>query len=179
MARMLRDSGDTAVVIGQGNVALDVARVLLTPNAKQSLGKTDMPQYAVDALAASSIRHVQVVGRRGPVHVSFSAKELRELLAMSDATEIDLQVPAEDCNVPQQRYKSADVLALDRPRKRVVGIMEKIAASKMRGVGRQLSLRFFKQPVEIMLDADKAVAGVKFATTLYKDDGSGRVVPTE
>ena len=60
-------SGGDAVIIGQGNVALDVARVLLTD--VDVLRKTDMADYAVEALSKSTIKRVRVVGRRGPVQV--------------------------------------------------------------------------------------------------------------
>lgn len=61
-------STDTAVVIGQGNVALDVARVLLSPI--DALRHTDITEMALEALSKSRIRHVHVVGRRDPQHVS-------------------------------------------------------------------------------------------------------------
>lgn len=61
-------AGENAVVIGQGNVALDVARVLLTD--VDVLRKTDMSEYALEALANSKIKHVRVIGRRGPMQVS-------------------------------------------------------------------------------------------------------------
>lgn len=60
-------SGTHAVVLGQGNVALDVARMLLAPLAL--LEKTDIADRALDALAVSNIRHVTLVGRRGPLEV--------------------------------------------------------------------------------------------------------------
>lgn len=61
-------AGEDAVVIGQGNVALDVARTLLTDI--DVLRKTDMSEYALETLANSRIKHVRVVGRRGPMQVS-------------------------------------------------------------------------------------------------------------
>lgn len=60
--------GDEAVVIGQGNVALDVARILLT--SVDELRKTDMPEHALDTLSRSRVKKVHVVGRRGPIQVS-------------------------------------------------------------------------------------------------------------
>jgi len=66
-----------AVVVGQGNVALDVARVLAKP--VDELRRTDMAEHALDALAASRIREIHIVGRRGPAQASFTTKELREL----------------------------------------------------------------------------------------------------
>lgn len=61
-------SGETAVIVGQGNVALDVARILLSDVS--SLAKTDIAEYAVEKLSQSRIKRVHVVGRRGPLQVS-------------------------------------------------------------------------------------------------------------
>lgn len=63
---------DTVVVIGQGNVALDVARILLTP--LDVLRKTDITEFALEALSKSMVRHVRVVGRRGPLQVILLCK---------------------------------------------------------------------------------------------------------
>ncbi|ORY34639.1 hypothetical protein BCR39DRAFT_513755 [Naematelia encephala] len=100
-------------VIGHGNVALDVARILLKP--VQSLDKTDMPQSVLDVLEKSKVRTVTVVGRRGPAQVSFTTKEFREML-----------------HLPRVEYKGIDgVLAQqatkmvkgDRMRTRLLGLM--------------------------------------------------------
>ncbi|XP_071497702.1 NADPH:adrenodoxin oxidoreductase, mitochondrial-like [Diadema antillarum] len=77
---------DTAVVIGHGNVALDVARILLTP--ADVLSKTDITSNAVRALKQSKVRRVHVVGRRGPLNIHFSIKELREMLKLPDCRPI-------------------------------------------------------------------------------------------
>ncbi|CAN6168926.1 unnamed protein product, partial [Urochloa humidicola] len=69
---------ESAVVLGQGNVALDVARILL--RCKTELATTDITDYALDALRGSTIRKVYLVGRRGPVQAACTAKELREIL---------------------------------------------------------------------------------------------------
>ncbi|KAL8643462.1 MAG: hypothetical protein Q9226_008353 [Calogaya cf. arnoldii] len=74
------DLSDTAVVIGQGNVALDVSRVLLKD--VDSLRTTDMTDQALAALAKSKVKRVRVVGRRGPMQVSFTIKEVRELMKL-------------------------------------------------------------------------------------------------
>lgn len=75
-------SSDTAVILGQGNVALDVARILLRPT--EELAKTDIATHALAALKESSIRKVYLVGRRGPVQAACTAKELREILGIED-----------------------------------------------------------------------------------------------
>ena len=69
------DCTDRAVIIGMGNVALDCARILLSPI--NDLAKTDITDIALDTLRQSRIRHVIIVGRRGPMQVSFTIKELR------------------------------------------------------------------------------------------------------
>lgn len=70
-------SQEAAAVIGQGNVAADIARILLTP--AQRLERTDIADHALEALRASRVRHVYVIGRRGPAQAKFTAKELMEL----------------------------------------------------------------------------------------------------
>lgn len=75
-------SGERAVIVGHGNVALDVAR-LLTKTADE-LRHTDVAAHALEALAASRIREVHVVGRRGPDRTRFAAKELHEFGALAD-----------------------------------------------------------------------------------------------
>ncbi|MFE2734919.1 FAD-dependent oxidoreductase [Streptomyces sp. NPDC056723] len=75
-------TAETAVVIGLGNVALDVARMLCrTPD---ELRHTDVPQHVIDVLAASTVREIVILGRRGPAHAKFSNKELGELSGLSD-----------------------------------------------------------------------------------------------
>jgi ferredoxin/flavodoxin---NADP+ reductase len=70
-------SQEVAVVIGQGNVAADVARILLKP--VDALRQTDIAAHALDALSSSRVREVHVIGRRGPAQAKFTHKELREL----------------------------------------------------------------------------------------------------
>src|SRR3954468_3593853 len=72
------------VVVGVGNVALDVARVLARSPAE--LESTDMPQHVLDALAAAPVERVTVVGRRGPAQAAFTTQELRELGELEGAT---------------------------------------------------------------------------------------------
>ncbi|ORZ38376.1 hypothetical protein BCR44DRAFT_1492797 [Catenaria anguillulae PL171] len=82
------EAGDTALVFGQGNVALDVARILLSP--VDVLKGTDIAPHALEVLARSRVKHVKVIGRRGPLQVAFTAKELRELLALAPGVRFDM-----------------------------------------------------------------------------------------
>lgn len=81
-------TGERAVIVGHGNVALDVARILA--KSTDELRRTDIAAHALDALAASRVREIHIVGRRGPHETKFAAKELEEFEALDDcATVID------------------------------------------------------------------------------------------
>ena len=99
-------TGEAAVIIGQGNVALDVARILA--KSVDELRATDISTHALEQLAMSRIRDIYVVGRRGPAQAKFTPKELREFgtlsscvpavsredLALNDESAAELQIPA-------------------------------------------------------------------------------------
>ncbi|KAL8163258.1 UNVERIFIED_CONTAM: hypothetical protein K2H54_015972 [Gekko kuhli] len=76
-------SSETAVVLGHGNVALDVARILLSP--LEILRKTDITEDSLAILARSKVKRVCLVGRRGPLQVAFTIKELREMINLPNA----------------------------------------------------------------------------------------------
>lgn len=95
-------NAEEATIIGHGNVALDIARMLLT-NA-HALRQTDMANYALDTLSKTNIKRVHIVGRRGPMQVSFTRKELRELR--------DLKIPKIRFEAP---YFPAQLLAGEVP----------------------------------------------------------------
>ena len=84
-------SGESAIIIGQGNVAIDVCRILA--KSIDELRRTDIASHALDALAASRIREIHLIGRRGPVQARFTTKELREL---GQLTECDPFVDPDD-----------------------------------------------------------------------------------
>ena len=79
-------SHDVAVIIGQGNVAADVSRIL--SKTVDELKHTDIAQHALDALAESKIKEIHVIGRRGPAQAKFTPKELREFGELSDCNSI-------------------------------------------------------------------------------------------
>ncbi len=85
---------DTAVVIGHGNVAADVCRIISKPVSE--LKNSDIAEHALDALAESQIKEIHVIGRRGPVQAKFSPKELRELAEIPDAL---ASVDAVECDI--------------------------------------------------------------------------------
>ncbi|MEV7281237.1 FAD-dependent oxidoreductase [Streptomyces sp. NPDC093111] len=155
--------GPRAVVVGAGNVAVDVARLLVRRAAE--LTPTDVPQGALEALAASGVREVHMVARRGPGQAKFTTKELRELGALPD-TRV-LVDPAELALDPAY----ADPSALPAVNRRNVEVVRGWAADGSTAP-RGIRLRFFLRPVEI-LGTDGRVTGVRFERT--EPDGNGGV----
>ncbi|MFE5814000.1 FAD-dependent oxidoreductase [Streptomyces sp. NPDC056479] len=157
----------SAVVIGVGNVAVDVARMLARGTAE--LSPTDMPQAALTSLAASRVTDVTMVGRRGPSQARFTTKELRELGTLPD-TEVAVD-PAELAMDPAY----ADPSGLPAPQRRNVEVLRGWAGSPARDAGHRLRLRFFLRPVELLADAGR-VGAVRFERTA--PDGRGGVTGT-
>ncbi|KAJ6785958.1 hypothetical protein PWT90_08069 [Aphanocladium album] len=104
-------SGDEAVVIGQGNVALDVARMLLED--VDVLKKTDITEHALAQLAQSKIKRVHVVGRRGPMQAAFTIKEVRELMKLPKVAfhSVDRTLVPEDLkSLPRAQRRLMEVI---------------------------------------------------------------------
>lgn len=163
-------SCETAVILGQGNVALDVARILLSP--VDILKKTDITGPALQALMESSVRRVLIVGRRGPLQVACTIKELREMVNLPD-TRPDL-LPADFEGV------SEALRDIPRPRKRLTELMLKTAVElpgekeqeRRNKASRVWGFRFFRSPLEIHSDSgSNRTSGIRLAVN--KLEGSG------
>ncbi|MCX5264171.1 FAD-dependent oxidoreductase [Streptomyces sp. NBC_00199] len=158
---------DSAVVVGVGNVAVDVTRILA--RAAADLSPTDMPQAALAALAASEVSEIHMVGRRGPSQARFTTKELRELGALPDA-----EVVVDEAELALDPAYG-DPSGLPAAQRRNVEVLRGWAASPARGARRRIRLRFFLRPVEL-----RAVGGrlglVRFERTA--PDGRGGVTGT-
>jgi adrenodoxin-NADP+ reductase len=164
-------SGDTAVIIGQGNVALDVARILLAP--LDVLRQTDISEKAIEALSKSRVTDVKVIGRRGPLQAPYTIKELRELLHM----------PGVGFAAPPEGWE--DLIGVNRkqlPRqlKRISELLEKGSKTPMEQAQKAWQLGFLRSPVEFLSSDGKNLNAVGFERTEYvaeprsvlpKDDG--------
>ncbi|MFJ3905467.1 FAD-dependent oxidoreductase [Streptomyces sp. NPDC090025] len=161
--------GTGAVVIGAGNVAVDVTRLLA--RRPDELRPTDIPQGALTALAGSAVREVHMVARRGPAQGRFTTKELRELGGLPDSRVV--VDPADLALDPA----FADPAGLPAVSRRNVEVVRAWAAAGPPDGGpppsRAVRLRFFLRPVEILGTADGRVAAVRFERT--EPDGSGGV----
>ncbi|MEU6551581.1 FAD-dependent oxidoreductase [Streptomyces sp. NPDC046915] len=157
----------SAVVIGVGNVAVDVTRMLA--RGATELSPTDMPQAALTTLAASGVREVRMVGRRGPSQARFTTKELRELGALP-GTEVTVD-PDELALDPEY----VDPSGLPAPRRRNVEVLRGWAALPSPEASHHIRLRFFLRPVELLARGGR-VGAVRFERTV--PDGQGGVTGT-
>jgi ferredoxin--NADP+ reductase len=151
-------SGERVVVVGNGNVALDVARVVLTdPDA---LARTDIADHALEALRGSAVRTVEVLGRRGPAQAAFTVPELVGLLHHPDL----------DVVVPQRELLDGDD-AVSR-------LLREGTTHHLDPARRQVVLRFLTAPVEVV--GDGAVQGLVVERTRLVEgaDGTVRAVGT-
>jgi ferredoxin--NADP+ reductase len=139
------------VVIGAGNVALDVARLLLKSPAL--LEETNVARPALEQLRASSVERVTIVARRGPEHAAFSTKELRELTLLP---ELDLELDVE-------KARAAAAAATERPARRLLQLLADAGARPRRGGAGAKILRFAFgcSPHSLVLDSEGRVAAVR------------------
>jgi ferredoxin--NADP+ reductase len=156
----------SVVVVGVGNVALDVARVLA--RTAEELEPTDMPQHVLDALAATPVEEITVIGRRGPAQATFTTQELRELGELEGATV--LVDPADLVLDPDSEARAAD----DRVVSRNLAVLRGWAGHTPEPGRTRLTVRFYRRPVRL-LGTDR-VTGVEVERTAV--DGDGRAMGT-
>jgi ferredoxin--NADP+ reductase len=166
-------SCERAVVIGNGNVAADVARMLAL--TREELACTDIADYAIDPMAESGIKEIVVLGRRGPAQAAFTNPELLELGEMTDA---DVYVDPGDVDLDPL---SRDWLESEEARatpKRNVEILTDYAGREGTGKRRRILLRFLVSPIEIL--GEDRVEGVRVCRNELRDeDGSLRACATD
>lgn len=154
-------------VIGNGNVALDVARMLI--KLPDDLLATDIPEHVYKGLKSSPVTDVHVFGRRGPAQVKFSPLELREALHVNGVQAI---VDPEDFQFDQGSQEAIDSNNQIRV---MVKTLEDLKDDPQQAQERRLHLHFFHSPLEVVGENGK-VSAIKFERT--KLDGTGNVVGT-
>ncbi|GAA2402745.1 FAD-dependent oxidoreductase [Streptomyces glaucosporus] len=168
-ARRFALGARSAVVIGVGNVAVDVARFLA--HGADELRGTDVPQAALEALAAGAVADVHMVGRRGPSQAKFTTKELRELDTLPGAETV---VRREELEL-DPAY-AAPESSLPAAVRRNLAVLDGWARREPRGRARRVRLRFFLRPVEVLGGPEGSVRAVRFERTA--PDGLGGVTGT-
>ncbi|GAA3994299.1 FAD-dependent oxidoreductase [Deinococcus rubellus] len=147
---LLHASG--VAVVGAGNVALDVARILAKTMAE--LHTSDIAAHALTALEHSEVEDVYLLSRRGPLQAKFTTKELREFGELAGA---DVVVRPEEIAVSDEDYAAIS----DNVVKRNVDVLREFALRAAQGQPRRVHLRFLVSPVELISDAQGQVAGVR------------------
>ncbi len=161
-------TAESVAVIGNGNVALDVSRILA--KHADDLLPTEIPDNVYEGLKASPVTDVHVFGRRGPAQVKFTPLELREL---GEVRDVDMVVYDEDFD-----HDEASLTAI-RTNKQVMVINRVLEQWRGREVGqasRRLHLHFYAKPLELVGDADGHVAAIRYERT--RPDGQGGVEGT-
>ncbi|MGW6855178.1 FAD-dependent oxidoreductase [Streptomyces xanthophaeus] len=161
----------SAVVIGAGNVAVDVTRILA--RGVPELSPTDMPQPALGALAASGLRTVAMVARRGPSQGKFTTKELRELGTLPS---VDVLVDPAELALDPAYADPAAAAALPAAARRNLEVLRGWAERGPADGRRRIALRFHLRPVAVLGGPDGRVRAVRFERTL--PDGLGGVTGT-
>ncbi|KDO95441.1 NADP oxidoreductase [Mycobacterium avium subsp. hominissuis] len=157
-------SGSRAVVVGNGNVALDVARILVTD--PDVLGLTDIADHALESLRPCGVDEVVVIGRRGPLQTAFTTLELREL---GELDNVDVIVdPAQLEGVTDE-----DAAAAGKTAKQNISVLRDYAKRSPRPGHRRIVLRFMTSPIEIK--GDGRVESIVLGRNELVTDETGRV----
>ena len=167
-------SGKRVVIVGVGNVAVDVARILSL--TRSEMEKTDIADYALEELAKSGIREIYMLGRRGPAQAAFTNPELRELENLEDADLLVLPDEAEPDSLTLEELERKP----DRAAQTKIGLIKK-ASERVPSKSKKIVIRFLVSPIEVITGEDNRVKGVKVVKNrLYRsDDGSLRPKPTD
>jgi ferredoxin--NADP+ reductase len=157
-----------AIVIGNGNVALDVARILVTDPGE--LHSTDIADHALELLDPRGVEEVVIIGRRGPLQATFTSPELRELGDLKGLENVDVVIdPAEFDGI-----SDADVEAAAKHPKQNVKVLRSYLGREPQPGHRRIVFRFHTSPIEIR--GDRRVEEVVLGRNELVTDENGRVV---
>jgi ferredoxin--NADP+ reductase len=164
-------SQESVAVVGVGNVAVDVVRILCrTP---EELATTDIADYALDALRKSRVKEVYLLGRRGPAQAAFTNPEIRELGELPDA-----DIAADPAEVELDPLSRAAVeRSQDRATAKKVDILREYARRPASGKSRRLVLRFLVSPVELIGDDAGRVAAMRLVRNELYATSTGALQP--
>ncbi len=152
---------ERAVVIGVGNVALDIARMLAL--TREELAPTDTADAAIEAIASSSLKEIVIVGRRGPAQAAFTTPELHE---MGDLAGADVFVDPADLEGANPKDTNAE---------RNLAVLHELAAREPEGKPKRVVFKFFESPVAIL--GDERVEGIELVRNVL--DENERAVATD
>lgn len=161
---------ERVAVVGVGNVAVDVARILCrTP---EELVKTDIADYALEALSHSKVKEVYILGRRGPAQAAFTAPEAKELGELADC---DTIVPPDEAELDPLSLESLS--GADRADVRKVEIIQELSTRQPTGKSKRLTLRFLVSPVELIGDSEGRVSQIRLVRNELYATAAGSLRP--
>jgi ferredoxin--NADP+ reductase len=161
-------SCERVVVIGNGNVAADVARMLAL--TREELEETDTADHAIEAFAGSNVKEILVLGRRGPAQAAFTNPEVRELGEMANA-DIDIDAGEMELDEISREWLESD--DADPTNRRNVEIFTDFSGRDPEGKPQKITLRFLRSPIEIQ--GDGAVERIVIGRNELQRDDSGRI----
>jgi ferredoxin--NADP+ reductase len=162
-------SQERVAVIGNGNVAMDVVRILAkTP---EELIGTDIADYALEALRHSRVKHIYMLGRRGPAQAAYTNPELKELGELADA---DVIVSPEEAMLDPLSAEWLDKSG-DTSVQKNVRLLQEYAARGRRGKSRQIHMHFLVSPVELI--GTERVEAIKLVRNVLQPASDGSLRP--
>ena len=164
-------SQESVAVVGVGNVAVDVARILC--RTREELLKTDIADYALEALSQSRVKEVHILGRRGPAQAAFTNPEVKELGEMADTDAFTL---ADEVKL-DPLSEAAMAASADRATARKVEILQSYAHRQPTGKSRRLMLRFLVSPLELTGNEQGQVTAMKLVQNELYATESGSLRP--
>ena len=162
---------ERVAVVGVGNVAVDVVRILC--RTAEELAKTDIADYALDALRKSRVKEVYLLGRRGPAQAAFTNPEVKELGELADA---DVTARPEEVEL-DPLSRAAVERSQDRATQKKVEILKEYARREPTGKSRRLTLRFMVSPVELIGDGAGGVAALRLVRNVLYATSTGVLQP--
>lgn len=155
-------------LIGNGNVSLDVARMLLTNVV--ILARYDVPEPVLEVLANSTVNHVSIIARRGPLEAAFTMKELREMINLPEASMVPLEATL--------LADATSATSLTRQQSRVLQLLQKGSKNRPGTTKKTWSLDFFRSPIGLVPPtSSRPSAQLSLAHTTV-DPATQRAVPT-
>jgi adrenodoxin-NADP+ reductase len=160
------------IIIGNGNVAIDIARILSKDT--QELKKLDMPEESIHKLSQSKVKNIHIIGRRGLTHAAFTIKELRELSKVegvkifTNKNEIEESLSSytgEELNsiLPSERRHITRKIEFVKSFTEIEDETRDLPGSK------NIFLRFLMTPTEICIDPNNQINGIKFVRNFYQN----------
>ncbi len=156
----------SVAVIGVGNVAVDVTRILA--KSADELRSTDVPDHVLEVLQRSQVQDIHMIGRRGPVQAKFTTKELRELGELANA---DILVDPRELELDEESQRA---IGAERALRRNLEVLQEWARRRPEGRPRRIHVRFLLRPVEVL--GTTRVSGLRLERTRL--DGTGNVTGT-